>query len=51
MSESTIGNASPLAQVSGAPTDNISLDSQAGPSYTLRGSYSTPWTPPYCDWG
>ena len=51
MCGSTTGNASPLAQVCGASTVNISLDSQAGPLYTRSGFYSTPWTPPYYDWG
>ena len=51
MSGSTTGNASPLAQVCGASTVNISLDTQAGPLYTFGGSFSSPWGPPYYDWG
>ena len=44
------GNASPLAQVCVASTVNIALDAQAGPSYSLGGSYSSPWTTPHYDW-
>ena len=43
MSGSTTGNSSPLAQVCGASTVNISLDTQARPSYTFGGSFSSPW--------
>ena len=51
MSGSTTGSASPLTQVCGASTVNISLDSQAGPSYTPGSSYSSNWAPPFYDWG
>ena len=51
MSGNTTGNASPLAQVCGASTVNTSLDTQAGPSYKFGGSFSSPWGPPYYDWG
>ena len=52
MSSSTSGNASPIAQVCGASTVNISLDSLPGPSYTVNASLpSSSWSSPYYDWG
>ena len=45
-------NASPIAQVCGASTVNISLDSLPGPSYTVNASLpSSSWSSPYYDWG
>ena len=57
MSGATAGCASPVSQVCGSSTVNISLDSQPGPSYSFGSSYSTPtptptpWPPSYYDWG
>ena len=48
MSATTVGNAS---QVCSASTVNISLSSQAGPSYVHSSPYTSVWPPPYYDWG
>ena len=52
MSASTTGTASPVAQVCGASTVNISVDSLPGPSSTVDTFVpSSPWSSPYYDWG
>ena len=48
LSATTVGNAS---QVCSASTVNISLSSQAGPSYTHSSPYTSGWPPSYYDWG